>query len=403
MSHSTPADSLMSERLGGQCRPARGVWEALDCPLIVTLIVGFVYGQFIVARLDAHAWQPSIFVTAGDLECDATKTPPSLLLLRDSRGYDGQYYYRMAVQPFDIHEPDIGVPVDSPAYRYQRILYPFLSWMLAGGQIDLVPWSMILVNYGAVCCLAAAASSYAQGTGQHALWGLAFCVYPGLLLSLARDLTECLPAALVMWALVQLQRCRWSRASALLCAAILSRETSVLVAFSVLIDHALNGRRSEETRRWSYSIAPVAVFLVWKSAVTIWWATVVPRRLTTFLAPPGFGIFGGFVDAMSPLHGDRLKFIELLFVATWAALAIWSFPRTKAATYEKASLVLHGALALSLGPPMWIEDWGFLRLLTESYMFAVVVALRAPRRFGILLTAIWSLGLCLHLEFLKCL
>jgi hypothetical protein len=74
---------------------------------------------------------------------------PTNLVLQPNLGYDGQFYYRLALNPFDLHATAYGITVDTP-YRFIRDGYPFLAWFLAAGQHDLVPVTLIAVNVLAI-------------------------------------------------------------------------------------------------------------------------------------------------------------------------------------------------------------------------------------------------------------
>ena len=60
-------------------------------------------------------------------------------------GYDGQYYYYIALDPAKAR-----YYMDRPTYRYTRILYPITARLLALGQPELVPYSLILINWLAI-------------------------------------------------------------------------------------------------------------------------------------------------------------------------------------------------------------------------------------------------------------
>lgn len=56
-------------------------------------------------------------------------------------GYDGQFTYFIArdgagAEPF----------IDGASLRYQRIIYPLFARLLAVGQADLIPYTLILIN-----------------------------------------------------------------------------------------------------------------------------------------------------------------------------------------------------------------------------------------------------------------
>ena len=145
---------------------------------------------------------------AGDASCDPGRVPPSLTVQPPSPGYDGQWYYRLALDPFLTQASDHGVHLPSPPYQQQRLLYPLIVRLLSLGRPSLVPPLLILVNFLALCPLGWVGGAYSQSLGRHALWGIAFALYPGFLLSLSRDLTEVLEVSLLLSGLLLLRRQR---------------------------------------------------------------------------------------------------------------------------------------------------------------------------------------------------
>ncbi len=65
-----------------------------------------------------------------------------------NEGYDGQFYCYVALDPF-IHGK-LYRQIDSPAYRYQRVLYPLISALLSVGRKKWLPFMMWFVNVMAV-------------------------------------------------------------------------------------------------------------------------------------------------------------------------------------------------------------------------------------------------------------
>ena len=62
-------------------------------------------------------------------------------------GYDGQFYFAIAHDPF-LTRPDTAASLDD-SLRYRRILYPLTAWLLATGQPAALPYTLVLVNVAA--------------------------------------------------------------------------------------------------------------------------------------------------------------------------------------------------------------------------------------------------------------
>ncbi|MBI5117648.1 hypothetical protein HZA56_14315 [Candidatus Poribacteria bacterium] len=73
---------------------------------------------------------------------------PGLVVFDDPRsggdGYDGQFFY------YTIKDLFMGLRGIANPFRYQRILYPSLAFLLAFGRANLLPFSMLEVNLLAI-------------------------------------------------------------------------------------------------------------------------------------------------------------------------------------------------------------------------------------------------------------
>jgi hypothetical protein len=92
---------------------------------------------YVLLTLARYNFDPKYFALIG------TQYDPGLPNGRP--GYDGQFAYQIARDPLNG-----WTKTDVPAYRYQRIVYPIAARALALGNADLVPWTLIVVNIGAL-------------------------------------------------------------------------------------------------------------------------------------------------------------------------------------------------------------------------------------------------------------
>src|SRR5262245_13469598 len=93
----------------------------------------------ILAAVALHVALLGVYLAAfhGDLSalvCVGQKqigTPPyeAVRVGFDTGGFDGQFYYAIARNPW-VWRPTV---LDVPAYRHVRVLYPALAWALSGG------------------------------------------------------------------------------------------------------------------------------------------------------------------------------------------------------------------------------------------------------------------------------
>ncbi|HEY7849309.1 MAG TPA: hypothetical protein VIC27_04545 [Ktedonobacterales bacterium] len=170
---------------------------ALRSPLAVAVLTLFVYAL----------WTLSFFAGGHDAR---DLTFMGLRLLRQSHassvitidpryhyypngiGYDGQYFYYLALDPLKAH-----FYMDWPAYRYTRILYPLAARLLAFGQPALIPYTLLLLNWLAIGGGTLLVACWLKRRRLSPWLALLYGFYPGLFLALQHDLSEPLAYALV--------------------------------------------------------------------------------------------------------------------------------------------------------------------------------------------------------------
>ena len=99
------------------------------------------------------------------------------------QGYDGQFAYFIARDLMNAARD-----LDVPAYRFQRILYPLLAWLLALRRAEWVPLTLVLVNIVAVAFGTGAFAVLLSREGAPAWTPLLFFAWFGVGQSLLYDL-----------------------------------------------------------------------------------------------------------------------------------------------------------------------------------------------------------------------
>ena len=232
-------------------------------PWVVVLALALVYVVLTLARYDGD---PMMFVLPGTRYSQGDPEGTS--------GYDGQFAYFIARAPLNGWRY-----CDAPSYRYQRILYPILAWILALGQPGIVPWTLIVIN---VAALAGGTYFTERLLAAHHVsrwYALAYGLYGGLIAGLRLDLTEPLAYGLVqagLWAWKQRSRVtggerrmvigHWSLIVPMALAA-LTKETALLATAGLLLYLAL-------ARRWrevlTMGLAVGLPFAIWQVVLRVW-------------------------------------------------------------------------------------------------------------------------------------
>ena len=163
-------------------------------------IVGLIALAYIVLTLARYGGDPMRFALVG------TRYDPGVA--GGTWGYDGQFAYQIARDPLGASRF-----LDVPAYRYQRILYPLVAWVLAAGQGTLVPWTLIAVNWLALVAGTWITEEILAGRGVSCWYALSYGLFAGLLMAVRLDLTEPLALALAQAAILSYERGRWRGAA----------------------------------------------------------------------------------------------------------------------------------------------------------------------------------------------
>jgi hypothetical protein len=211
--------------------------------LTTAALAGLLVLGFVLLRL-AFATSLGGFVVASDEFVDPSRTPDRLEVVTGTRGYDGQFVYRLAVDPWTAEPTEHGIRLDNPAYRQQRIATPVFAWtvaMLPGVSTAL---ALVLVNAAALLVAAWYASRLATEAGRHPLCGLVLAFPACMPISLARDLTEPVAWAAVLAGLYCGRRGRWAAAGVALTVAVLARETSIVVVVGLALGAVIEASRS---------------------------------------------------------------------------------------------------------------------------------------------------------------
>jgi hypothetical protein len=379
---------MLFRKAGNSGSKGRILLQRWNSPILPLLITAIIYFVLIFLTVRGHGYDFSYFVCAGDKWSGGEAVPKSLTVLTNSPGYDGQFYYRLALDPFTSRATDFGITLDVPAYRHQRIVYPLIVWALSLGCISCVPVLMVVVNFFCLCVLGWLGALFARSMRLHSLWGLAFPFYPGLLLSLWRDLGDVLCACFLLASLLFVRHRKYSSAMLLLILAVLTRETVLLVAVGaayVCMKGIRNEKGADGLPRYFW-LFPFLAYSIWQFILLRNWGYRLWNKAHFGVADRSLGWpFAGFLrsllfDAALETEKQRVEFVEMLLIVVFAAVVVWSMRSSVASRLEKSSWVLYAGLAFLLKERHWVEDWAFLRILSEFYVLGAIILLGSPSK-----------------------
>jgi hypothetical protein len=373
----------------------------LDHPLAAAIVAFAGWLGFVIARLSVWAHgHPSLFVLAGSghwkgghAYTHPHQLPPGMRIGDPgAAGYDGQFYYRLALNPFNWSKTAYGITMDQP-YRYTRIGYPLVSWIVSFGQHDLVPVALIVVNLFGVAAMAYLGGRFARDSGRHALCGVLFAAYFGLAISVGRDTAEPLAEACMLGGLLAYRRGRWVLSGAAFAFAAITRETILFAPAAIACVRLVQMARRKAKPGWPDVawLAPAVAFgldeLAAKFVLKGYFAQSglsadASRNLSTPFASMFHWIWYDAHHISTSVMGqydyNMLEYVTLaiFILAGFAVIAV-----TTAPVHERVAFVFFVLELGLLSDQIWNSTFGDGRSLIDPFLFALILLLATPKRY----------------------
>jgi hypothetical protein len=357
----------------------------LNNPIATGLIAFIGWLAFVLARWQTWAaGHLSLFVMAGHVYSGAAHLPHV-----PSKGYDGQFYYRLALNPFNWHQTAYDITMDHN-YRYTRIGYPVVAWILSFGQHNLVPAVLVGINLVCVAIIGWLGGKFARESGRHALWGLLFVAYFGLVISVGRDTAEPLADACMLGGLLAYRHSRYVLAALLVAYGVITNEPILVLAVAIALT-----RLYEMYRRRA---RPGLADLVW---VLPGAAYVVLQGIEHFVVK---GKAGGVADAtanltlpfkamvpavvrdfrlMSWTHLGMydINLIEFIALAAFIVAGLLVLRSTTAPLHERVAFAGFVLVEMVIASgQFWDTVFGDGRTYIDAFLMAVIMLLATPAR-----------------------
>lgn len=348
-------------------------------PLAVALAV---YVTAIGIQLQRYDGDPTGFVQFGSEAAAVVQPPPGAYVLAGTVGYDGQFYYALALSPeIDSHVQSVFEPFE---YRAQRIGYPALAWLVSGGGSESgLPWALLTVNLAFALVATAAAAAWLRARGRSGWLALAVGLTPGVLMTILRDLTDVVGLAAALGGLWAWSQRREGLTAVALVLAVLARETMLILAAVLAYDAWRRRRRRDWSIHPALLVLPaVACFAAWE-AYASWrfdgelpWTTA-PSNL--WQAP-----LVGVADAVTDLLDQPAREVawDLAYLALCGAAVVAAATALRRDRGPEALFCAgQAAVVLLLGEVFWTDHWSFTRVtapLFASLLLAGVASRSRP-------------------------
>jgi hypothetical protein len=357
---------------------------------------------------DAHA--PTPMVSFKHINADYfhyyRENPLQRSLLISPSGYDGQFFYLIAFDPFlqkFRDQPNRYYQIlDEPAYRLSRIGFPLLVRAFSLGRAEWFPRTMvwlILLSYplGAFFLV-----RILMHFGRSPLWGLFYLLIPGFQVSLHTALPEPISAALLLGGLFFCLRQRPLAALPFFALAVLVRETAALLVVLLIIHEIIRGSGARRVAMLAASLLPLVAwkaFLTWRLFPLYGWKTL-------WFSPGDFALpLSGFLDLFRAIRRGAYLEPVILPATVYPILLILVFAfavyfLVRKPDFLSVGFFLYSLMSLLLNfEKIWCHVDNGVRTTYEAFLLLIVVFARGGRDERPPALAIAFLALCAGILF----
>lgn len=333
---------------------------------------------FIVLVLAGKGWDPLAFSTVGPR---FNQGDPNAVV-----GYDGQFSLYMVQDPLGA-----AIKMDAPVYRYQRILYPALAWLISGGgQPSLAPWALIFVNLAATIAMTGLLAYLLESEGSSGWYALLAPLSIGGLFTLRGNLNEHLSLAFALGGMILLLKDKPGWAAMSFASGCLAKELALLFAGAAVIWLLTNRRWRAALTVGAGSVGPL---IVWSLVVSLWLnQSPFSTERTAFEWAPFYGIKFAFPYQTVAMLALWIVLPTLVLFA-WAAKDLLK-QRKDSSRGEAAlwawCLILNGLFIAFAPRASYIDLLAMMRLSLGLITAGLLWMAAAHRKRMVWLAALWG-------------
>jgi len=226
----------------------------------IIFVIGVFYLVYAFLFLAKFNYNPSgtISISENHIHEYDGDLPANLVVQKNSDGYDGQFYYMIALDVFSEAKYRMS-------YRYQRILYPALAHLLSFGNINFIPWSLLILNIFSVVCGAYILLLIINKYNADIRLSYLYAFNCGYLICILRDLSEPVMLLFILLFVYCYENKKTLLACAFLTCAVFTKEATLLLIVSLLFYLLL---KRELRQLFIYSI-PLFAYSIWQGFLNV--------------------------------------------------------------------------------------------------------------------------------------
>lgn len=371
--------------------------------LVFSIIILLVYILFTFLRLRTFNFIPSYFVNAGKMFCDLSSVPKNLVIVK-KLGYDGQFYYRFSLNPFSSKKTEFGITIDSPPYRHQRILYPFLVWLFSlGGKPKLVPAMMIVVNLMFIFLISYVSTKFFDKPN---FYSVVIPMLPSFVLSLSRNLPEIVSSFFVILFFFAFKKKKYFVSSIILTLSALAKETALFISIGGIILCVVLFVQKEDIEAKNLVkvfILPIICWLIWQTILYYIWNDLSIKYGRDNFGFPFYGMFTYLLQMslLSKFYGICCSSI-LIYIIIFSLCVVLSIPSVKRSIANMLLQIVWFIFfcEIILGTNKLWDNVNPLRVYPEFFISGFLLLFKSNFKFKILIS-IFSLVMWIGMAYVR--
>lgn len=268
--------------------------------------------------------------------------------------------------------------VQGVAYRYGRILFPSLGWLLGFGRRSWITWSLTVVYAASIGAWIAATAEHLARGGRNPRLALFVLLLPFSIVwaRLPIVVGEPLAGALLLFTYLFAAERKQRRTIVTAALTILARE-SLAIAFVPLIWRAYKERGAAGLLQWSFAFVPYSIWSLWVRLRVGHFPFLDPASLRrNALALP----FVGWRDALQQptIHAPAYG---LLVGAATIVVAVVVAVRARGRSLIASGALFACGFVACYGPAVWAYPTEAVRVMAPAQVMLLIAILTrsAPR------------------------
>ncbi len=285
--------------------------------IIASLIVIFVSLYFYFIKFDSNI--TGFFRIGSILPLSPFLNPENTFIYQGEIGYDGQQFLSLALDPF-LQNPETLNSLDHPIYRYRRILYPLVSYIVALGNRNLIPYVMVGINALSIIIIVAITDLYFKSDNvakSHSLFTL--CI-PGVWMVLSLGTADLFSSVFLIASFYCYRYEKYKLTALFIGLGCLTRETLLIVWFALFLTSLLQ-KRFKQIQYLLYGLLPPMLWTVYITFLDL----PGKVRVKDNFGFPFMGIINKFMNILTGgINGSNLfeAYMFMILLLNFAAIFV---------------------------------------------------------------------------------